>query len=93
MSRTAIVGLQTTIADLQEVSCRLKGLLPTIAEGSLREDLQQMQQQADAAVRYYSSLLPPSNPTSAPAIAQRAAEAAVVPIGGVGLSVPGFSTD
>ena len=50
MPHTATVELETTISDLREVSRKLKALLPDITEGSLREDLQQMQQQADAAI-------------------------------------------
>ena len=93
MPHTATVELESTISDLREVSRKLKALLPEISEGSLREDLQQMQQQADAAICYYSSLLVTENPEPSMAIVQRVAEAAIVPLNGVGLVIPGLPVD
>jgi hypothetical protein len=90
MKRHATVGLQTAITDLREISRRLAGILPGIVAGPLRDDLEMMRTQTDAAIAYYGSLLPSESPASAPglAISLRAAEAAVVPIGGVGLVLP-----
>ena len=93
MPHTATVELETTISDLKEVSRKLKALLPDVTDGSLREDLQQMQQQADAAIGYYSSLLVTEKPEPGMAIIQRVAEAAIVPLNGVGLVVPGLPVD
>jgi hypothetical protein len=93
MPHTATVELETTISDLKEVSRKLKALLPDVTEGSLREDLQQMQQQADAAIGYYSSLLVTESPKPSMEIIQRVAEAAIVPLSGVGLVTPGLPVD
>ncbi|HYI97934.1 MAG TPA: hypothetical protein VEX68_30630, partial [Bryobacteraceae bacterium] len=80
-------------SDLREVSRKLKAILPGISEGGLRGDLQQMQQQADAAIEYYSSLLVTEKPEPSLAFAQRVAEAAIVPLSGVGLVIPGLPVD
>ena len=93
MLHTATVELETTISDLKEVSRKLKALLPDITEEGLREDLQQMQQQADAAISYYSSLLVTEKPEPNMAIIQRVAETAIVPLNGVGLVIPGLPVD
>jgi hypothetical protein len=91
MERKAKVGLETAVADLQELSRRLERMLLEIEDGPAREDLEQIRLQAKTAIEYYRSLVPPQRQKPVPEVLQRVAQAAVVPTGGVGLQVFGFS--
>ena len=91
MERKTRVGLDATVANLRELSFELEGLLSEITDGPVREDLEQMLYQAETAINYYSSLVPAQGPEPVPEVVQRIAQAAVVPVGGIGLHVSGFS--
>jgi hypothetical protein len=81
--------LEKAVADLRGVSQRVGRLIPH-ANGPVRESLITIKRESEAAIKYYKSLLPALPGREAPEVVARAAEAACVPIGGVGLVVPGF---
>ena len=91
MERITRTGLHATIADLRDLSRRLERLLAESPDTPAREDLEGMRRQAETAISYYSKLVPPQQPEAIPDAVRRAAHAAVVPVGGIGLQVSGFS--
>lgn len=91
MEHKAKVGLESAIADLKQLSNRLEQVLQGMAAGELRDELEQIGQEAEIAATFYSSLVPAKAPKKTPEIARRVAEAATVPIGGVGLQLRGYS--
>jgi hypothetical protein len=89
MDREARRALVTAVADLRAINQEIDRTLPQTT-GTVRDDLLEMQQRSDAAIRYYSFLLARSPRPNAPAIADRVAEAA---FGGncIGLVPPQFA--
>jgi hypothetical protein len=81
--------MKSAVVGLQEISRKLREILPGMAQGPLRDDLELMQRQADLAIRYYLSLGPAHEKATGRPVANdvvmQAAQAAVVPISGVGL--------
>ena len=84
--------LEQAVADLRGVSQRVGRLIPQ-ANGSVRESLITIKRESEAAIKYYKSLLSALPGGAVPSVVARAADAACVPIGGVGLVVPGFFSE
>jgi hypothetical protein len=76
MDREARLALENAVADLREISHELQRIVPEV-QGNLRDELLQMQNESEAAIRYYTYLLARNPRRNAPAIADRAGQAAL----------------
>lgn len=88
MDRKSRLALETTVADLREVTQKIRDILPT-AEGPVRDNLVEMQAETQTAIQYYSGVLARSPRANVPPIAGRVALAAFGACG-VGLVPPQF---
>jgi hypothetical protein len=89
MDREARLVLETAVADLQQITEKLRAIVPQ-AQGQLRSYLLEVQQQSEAALRYHSHVLARQPRANVPSIAQRVAQAAFG-ASGVGLVPPQFA--
>jgi hypothetical protein len=89
MDREARRVLEGAVADLREIHRKLEHILPQ-TQGTVRDELLEIQHRSEAAIRYYVHVLARTPRPNAPAIADRVAQAA---FGGscVGLVPPQFA--
>jgi hypothetical protein len=89
MNREGRRVLESAVADLREINRKLEGILPQ-TEGTVHDELLEIQHRSEAAIRYYQYVLTRNPRPDAPAIADRVAQAA---FGGscVGLVPPQFA--
>ena len=88
MDREARRALETAVAELRGINAKLQRILPQ-TQGAAREELLEIQQRSEAAIRYYLYVLACNPRRNAPAIAESVGQAA---FGGnyVGLVPPQF---
>ena len=86
MERKTRGDLEATVADLERIREAVQSYIPT-ADTLLRNDLLEIQSQSEAAIRFYSRLLPRPHSRNLPIVVQTVAQAAFG-ASGVGLVLP-----
>jgi hypothetical protein len=90
MDGKANTDLAAAVAGLRQIADTLKAM-EVQADSQSRADVLQIQQQSEAAMRYYASILPRPSHAKVPAIALSVAQAAFgAP--GIGLVPPQFTS-
>jgi hypothetical protein len=88
MDRKARRNLESAVSELRQIAEKAQAIAPE-ANAQAQSDLLHVQQQSEAAIAYYNSILPRPRRTNVPRLAQTVAQAAFG-ASGIGLVPPQF---